>query len=140
MKPFARILLFLIIFCLICFQCNGEESIFFKTGQGSSQNTESGSQTEINTGVRLASFFRDHISAVDGDRCPSLPTCSSYIVEAFKKHGFFVGWMMTVDRLIHEADEASISPLVHQNGKIKILDPVENNDFWWFSINGKSKD
>jgi len=140
MKPFARRLLFLIIFCLICSQCNGEESIFFQTGQDSSQNNISDNQSEVNTGVRLASFFRDHISAVDGDRCPSFPSCSSYSVEVFKKHGFFIGWIMTVDRLIHEADEASISPLVRRNGKIKILDPVEDNDFWWFSINGKNKD
>lgn len=140
MKPFARILLFLIIFCLIFSQCNGEESSLFKTGQDSSQNNISDSQSEVNIGVRLVSFFRDHISAVDGNRCPSLPTCSSYSVEAFKKHGFFIGWIMTVDRLIHEADEASISPLVRRNGEIKIIDPVENNDFWWFSINGKNKD
>jgi hypothetical protein len=51
---------------------------------------------------------------------------------AFKKHGFFIGWLMTVDRLIHEIDEESVSPLVNYKGRAKIFDPVENNDFWWF--------
>jgi hypothetical protein len=44
--------------------------------------------------------------------------------------------MMTVDRLIHEGkDEESVSPLVYSDGKWKIFDPVENNDFWWFEKN-----
>ena len=84
-----------------------------------------------NPGTWLAVFFRDHLSAVDGDRCPSLPTCSAYSVQAFKKHGFFMGWIMNVDRLIHEADERSVSPTVLRGGKLRTLDPVENNDFWW---------
>ncbi|MDZ7699941.1 MAG: membrane protein insertion efficiency factor YidD [Deltaproteobacteria bacterium] len=86
-----------------------------------------------NPGTWLASFFRNHISAVDGDRCPSSPSCSSYSLQAFQKHGFFVGWVMTVDRLIHEGDEPNVSPMVRQNGKYYVFDPVENNDFWWHS-------
>jgi putative component of membrane protein insertase Oxa1/YidC/SpoIIIJ protein YidD len=93
-----------------------------------------------NVGAWFAGIFRDHISKVDGDRCPSLPTCSSYSFECFKKHGFFMGWLMTVDRLIHEADEASVSPLKNDNGELKILDPVTNNDFWWFHQDGKDGD
>ena len=81
---------------------------------------------------RLLSIYRDHISAVDGDRCPSYPTCSSYSVQAFRKHGFVMGWLMTVDRLIHEGrEEAAVSPRILSDGKVKIYDPVENNDFWW---------
>jgi hypothetical protein len=87
----------------------------------------------FNLGVAIVSIFRDHISAVDGDRCPSVPTCSAYGVEAFKKHGFFIGWMMTVDRLIHEGkEETTVSPLIYSGGKWKIYDPVKNNDFWWY--------
>jgi hypothetical protein len=97
-------------------------------------------QEGFNMGAWLASFFREHISAVDGDRCPCIPSCSSYSVSAFKKHGFFVGWLMTVDRLIHEADEGAVSPLMVDHGQVKILDPVENNDFWWFGRDGESQD
>ena len=47
---------------------------------------------------------------------------------------------MTVDRLIHEGDEGSLSPVVKRNGRLKILDPVENNDFWWFDEKTEERD
>ena len=88
---------------------------------------------EFNPAAWLVSLYRDHLSAVDSDRCPSEPSCAGYSINAFRKHGFFVGWMMTVDRLIHEGrEEAQISPLTYSEGRWKIFDPVENNDFWWF--------
>ena len=83
--------------------------------------------------------YQQHLSPLDGDRCPSVPSCSSYSVNAFKKHGFFMGWMMTVDRLIHEGkEEASVSPFLFSEGKWRLYDPVENNDFWW-SPPGRTK-
>jgi hypothetical protein len=95
----------------------------------------------FNLGAAFLSIFRDHISAVDGDRCPSIPTCSAYGVEAFQKHGFFKGWMMTVDRLMHEGkEEHAVSPLVFSDGKWKIYDPVKNNDFWWYPPKKKPQD
>jgi len=85
----------------------------------------------------LLSIYKDHISPVNADRCPSFPSCSSYAEQAMKKHGFFVGWMMTVDRLIHEGkEETSVSPYIHSYGEVLILDPVENNDFWWYPGDG----
>ncbi len=86
------------------------------------------------------SFFTDHISRVDGDRCPMMPTCSAYSKLAIKKHGFFVGIMMTADRLIHEANEMEYAPLVRVGDKIRFYDPVENNDFWWTSPREKKKE
>ena len=87
----------------------------------------------FNPALWLVNLYRDHISPIDGDRCPSLPTCSSYSVQAMKKHGLFLGWMMTVDRLIHEGrEETNVSPVVYYEGKWKIFDPVQNNDFWWY--------
>ena len=109
-----------------------EETDRSASDRGLSQTTETGKDPEKNIGAWFASVYRDHISRVDSDRCPSIPTCSSYSARAFEKHGFFIGWLMTVDRLIHEADEGSVSPVVYHKGRFKILDPVENNDFWWF--------
>ena len=44
-----------------------------------------------------------------------------------------MGWLMTVDRLIHEGrEETAVSPVVYSEGKWKIFDPLKNNDFWWF--------
>ena len=87
---------------------------------------------DLNPLLWLVDLYRDHISPLDGDRCPSLPTCSSYSVQAMEKHGLFIGWMMTVDRLIHEGqEETKVSPVVYYEGKWRIFDPVHNNDFWW---------
>ncbi len=73
----------------------------------------------------LINLYRDHISPIDGDRCPSLPSCSSYSFQAIEKHGLFLGWMMTVGRLIHEGrEETKVSPVVFYEGKWKIFDPV----------------
>jgi len=95
--------------------------------------------SDEDVGAWLASLYRDSISRVDSDRCPSLPSCSSYSYLAFRKHGFFMGWLLTVDRLIHEADEGSFSPVVYHQGRFKVLDPVENNDFWWFQGDGSTQ-
>ena len=86
-----------------------------------------------NPALWLVNLYREHVSPIDGDRCPSLPTCSSYSFQAFEKHGFFLGWMMTVDRLIHEGqEETRVSPVVYSEGTWRIFDPVRNNDFWWY--------
>jgi putative component of membrane protein insertase Oxa1/YidC/SpoIIIJ protein YidD len=99
-----------------------------------SQKEKSG----FNFGAAFISIYRDHISAVDFGKCPSIPSCSSYSVQAFKKHGFFLGWMMMVDRLIHEgSEETKVSPIVRSHGEWKIYDPVENNDFWWYPEENK---
>lgn len=76
-------------------------------------------------------FFQEYISPVDGDRCPCYPTCSQYSVEAIRKHGVWIGMVMTFDRLIHESSEIRQAPLVKVYGSYRYYDPVENNDFWW---------
>jgi len=76
-------------------------------------------------------FFQIYISPVDGDRCPSYPTCSQYAVEAIRKHGAVAGLVMTFDRLIHESDEVHRAPQIRVYDSYRYYDPVENNDFWW---------
>ena len=103
-----------------------------------SESSSPGEAAGFNPAQWLLSIYRDHISPVNADRCPSFPSCSSYAGQAMKKHGFFVGWMMTVDRLIHEGkEETSVSPYIQSDGEALILDPVENNDFWWYPRHGK---
>jgi putative component of membrane protein insertase Oxa1/YidC/SpoIIIJ protein YidD len=106
---------------------------FKMSGKGSS--VESG-QNQISAAGRLlkgaVSFYSTYISAVDGDRCSMYPTCSAYSIQAIQKHGFFLGYIMTTDRLIHEADESGIAPLVQVGGRVRNFDPVSNNDFWWY--------
>jgi hypothetical protein len=53
-------------------------------------------------------------------------------MEAFKKHGAFLGWVMCSDRLMRcGRDETKLSPPVLINGEKLSFDPVNNNDFWW---------
>ncbi len=78
-------------------------------------------------------FYQDHISPIDGARCPMHPTCSAYARQAVEKHGPLIGWIMAMDRLVRcGRDEVRLSRHVIINGRDKVLDPVENNDFWWF--------
>lgn len=82
-------------------------------------------------------FYQDHLnhlSAVRGSECPMYPSCSEYSLQCFKKHGFFIGWMMTCDRLMRCGhDELYLSPSIKVNRNTwKCYDPVKNNDFWWY--------
>jgi len=80
----------------------------------------------------LLHFYQRILSVVMISRCRMLPTCSNYSVQAIRKHGPFVGIMMTADRLLHEAHAQKEAPIVFINGRAHFPDPVENNDFWWY--------
>lgn len=105
------------------FKCPWEKSM----KNGSLQIRE----TTINPLKHLVRFYKYYISPIDGSRCPMYPSCSQYSIECFEKHGFITGWLMTCDRLFHEADEMKQTPIVLINNRYKFYDPVENNDFWW---------
>jgi len=91
-------------------------------------------ETEENLGnvsLNPIKFYQDYISSVDGNRCPMHPTCSQYCIEAFKKHGTLLGWIMCSDRLMRcGRDENKLSGPVWIDGKKRTYDPVSNNDFW----------
>ena len=89
--------------------------------------------------IQGVEIFSKYISQVDGDRCPMYPTCTTYSLQAIKKHGFFTGFMMTAGRLIHESNEMDYAPLVKIGNKYRFYDPVSNNDFWWYSPNNLDK-
>jgi len=61
------------------------------------------------------------------------PSCSEYSIRSLQKHGFFIGWITSCDRLMRCGhDELRLSSPIRVNGKIKCHDPVEHYDFWWF--------
>jgi len=87
---------------------------------------------QANAGASLVRFYQKYISPIDGSDCPMYPSDSRYAVECFQKHGFLLGWIMTVDRLYRcGRDELKRSPTVKVAGRPKCFDPVHNNDFWW---------
>jgi len=78
-------------------------------------------------------FYQDHISAINGNRCPMYPSCSSYASRAIEKHGLVLGWVMACDRLVRcGRDEVYQSRTIISKGRKLIYDPVKANDFWWF--------
>lgn len=79
----------------------------------------------------LLKIYQNHITHIDGDRCPMYPTCSQYSVQALRKHGPVLGVIMTADRLLHEADEQRYAFMVRVGNRYRYSDPVEENDFWW---------
>ncbi len=75
--------------------------------------------------------FQVFISPVDGDRCSMAPTCSTYSRQVVKKYGAFRGYFLMFDRLLHETDEYKVSPVILDAGRLRTLDPISNNTFWW---------
>ena len=82
--------------------------------------------------IQAIRFYQQYVSPVIGDRCQMYPSCSSYAVEAIKKHGCLIGSVMTSDRLIHEANETDHAPVIEKEGDYRYYDPVSGNDFWWY--------
>ncbi|HUJ76771.1 MAG TPA: membrane protein insertion efficiency factor YidD [bacterium] len=78
----------------------------------------------------LLEFYRTVISPLDGPHCHMAPTCSLYSQQAFKEEGVLLGFLLTADRLLHEADEEQLVPSYEQGGSRHYLDPLENNIYW----------
>jgi len=90
--------------------------------------------SESDTGpVAMAlTFFRKTISRADGHRCMMYPSCSHYSGQAFAKHGFVKGWVMSSDRLLRcGRDEKRLSEEIIINKRVYVFDPLQHNDFWW---------
>jgi len=132
-RQMRMLLIFLILFFSIATVAHASD---FK-GPWERDNSQETSRKQIDKKVNplrsLVEAYSAYISPIDGKDCPMYPSCSEYSVQCFKKHGFFIGWMMTCDRLFRcGRDELRLSPQVIVNGKIKRYDPLENNDFWWY--------
>lgn len=48
----------------------------------------------------LIKLYRKFISPLFPARCRYYPSCSSYALEAFKRHGFFKGFILSAWRLL----------------------------------------
>ncbi|MGD2030360.1 MAG: membrane protein insertion efficiency factor YidD [Desulfobacterales bacterium] len=126
-KP--RVIIFFIILFLCCSTCFAERNMrFTKNHYILSERLEK----QESFALYPIKFYRNYISKADGYRCPMYPSCSQYCMEAFKKHGLFVGWIMCSDRLMRcGREETKLSPPVLIHGEKLSFDPVSNNDFWW---------
>ena len=77
-------------------------------------------------------FYQKALNKLITVHCPMEPSCSNYSLQAIEKHGPLKGVILTADRLIHEAGEQETAVRIVRNNGMRFLDPVENNDFWWY--------
>ena len=50
--------------------------------------------------IGLLKFYQKFISPLKPSCCRFTPTCSTYAIEAFRKRGFFVGFILMVWRVL----------------------------------------
>ena len=50
--------------------------------------------------IGLVKLYRKFISPIKPQCCRFTPTCSAYALEAFEKRGFFMGFLLTVWRIL----------------------------------------
>lgn len=50
--------------------------------------------------IGLVKLYQKFISPLKPSCCRFTPTCSAYAIEAFRKRGFFIGFILTVWRIL----------------------------------------
>jgi hypothetical protein len=76
-------------------------------------------------------WYRTVLSPLDGKRCEMAPTCSLYAQQAYRTHGPLWGFILTADRLLHEADEQGRVRSYVLKGERFYVDPLGANIYWW---------
>ena len=133
-SPFMRIFLIFLLFFFSLTTCTHASDFKGPWSKNNPQKTSQRQTTKMVNPLRfMVEAYSAYISPIDGKDCPMYPSCSQYSIQCFKKHGLFIGWMMTCDRLFRcGRDELRLSPQIIVNGKWKCYDPLENNNFWWY--------
>ena len=73
----------------------------------------------------LIRFYQRFISPLFGPRCKYYPSCSAYALEAYRKHGFFKGTLLTVWRLLR-CNPWSLGGVDYDPDKLSILKSEKN--------------
>lgn len=50
--------------------------------------------------IRLIKFYQKYISGLKSTKCPYIPTCSQYGLEAIEKYGAFKGSLLVAWRIL----------------------------------------
>ena len=50
--------------------------------------------------IRLIKFYQKYISGLKSTKCPYIPTCSQYGLEAIEKYGAFKGSLLAACRIL----------------------------------------
>lgn len=71
-------------------------------------------------------FHQEVISPADGPRSHHKPSSSQYTLDAMRKYGFFLGYLMGCDRLMRENDDPWIYRVItNEKGDAFKWDPVK---------------
>lgn len=134
-KSIAPAIIFLIIFSIPGLVIAGEHSLdpwdFNHTIKAkASFETEDTLSPPAYLMKESINFYRAFISPVGGNRCRMIPSCSAYALESVSRYGFVRGYILTMDRLIHESDEMGLALVVYIRGEQRFSDPVGDNVLW----------
>lgn len=82
-------------------------------------------------GQAVVGFYRLAVSPALGQRCSLQPSCSEYFRQASIQYGL-LGLAMQADRFYREPSVVILAgKTTNVNGKVLILDPVCDHDFWF---------
>lgn len=74
--------------------------------------------------IFLVRAYQKFISGISGLSCPMYPSCSRFGLEAVRKHGVFLGFLMMTDRLHRCGHDLFQYRKVLIEGRIKYHNPV----------------
>ena len=71
--------------------------------------------------IWLIGLYRKFISPIKPPCCRFTPTCSAYAIEAFQKRGFFVGFALTVWRILrcNPFSKGGYDPVPEKKARVK---------------------
>jgi uncharacterized protein len=72
----------------------------------------------------LIALHQNFLTNVDGPRSHFIPCSSTFMKQAIKKHGFFHGSLLGLDRLMRENKDPWIYKTIQKNGDWIKSDPV----------------
>ena len=77
-------------------------------------------------------FYQATLTHADGPTCRYYPACSQYAAEAIGRHGPFMGFVMSAERVMRR-HKAHVGDAVIRLGDFnRYADPLDANDFWWW--------
>ncbi|HUT04050.1 MAG TPA: membrane protein insertion efficiency factor YidD [bacterium] len=125
-------LAFLLVICLTA------QSVFGAASHPIGQEGARCGQSKATACCHLIRFYQKFISPIDATSCRMYPSCSAFASEAFMRHGFLRGMLLTSDRLMRDCLFADSNyTLVKRGGRWLLCDTVEENTWWWSRLRGK---
>ena len=102
---------------------------FLFLGHANSQNDDPHISTVQICALFTIRLYKRCVSPYLGTKCNFYPSCSEFGFQAYKKYGFFIGTLMTTDRVSRDHGFIRFEDYF-RNKSGSFLDPVEDNDIF----------